>query len=590
MCMAMNRIKLTPCIAALVALLLAPGLAWTQPGRISIDLETVAEAGNAAAGARHRVALDATLNPQGSGLHVNSNEPLEDFLIPTVLTLDPPDGITFNGVAWPTPVMLEQQGADQPLAVFEEEFAIGAAFDISSDLAPGLYTVPGRLRYQACDERMCYIPTTANFEFQFDVVASGTPSSAMHGDVFNGMTFVDAIESPPTPEPVLVATVDDGTALTRLAEFTVMGTTGGYLNEDQFVEFIDRAESGEAERGWFEGRGPLAIFALILVGGLALNLTPCVLPMIPINLAIIGAGAKAGSRRRGFALGSAYGIAMALVYGVLGLVVILTAGTFGTINASPWFNLGIALLFVVLAGAMFDLFAIDFSRFQDRFAAGSSGKGSFLVAFGMGSVAALLAGACVAPVVIQVIVFSSNLYGTGTTLALALPFVLGIGMAIPWPIAGAGLTFMPKPGPWMVRVKQAFGVFILGTAVYYGYLSYGLFSQRWVDPTQVADSVQELIDEGWYPSLSQGLAAAEAEDKLVLVDIWATWCKNCLTMDQTTLKAAGVQTALEDYVKVKFQAEDLTVTPAQEVMERFEAIGLPAYAILRPGAPVSPSN
>ena len=170
MCMAMNRIKLTPCIAALVALLLAPGLAWTQPGRISIDLETVAEAGNAAAGARHRVALDATLNPQGSGLHVNSNEPLEDFLIPTVLTLDPPDGITFNGIAWPTPVMLEQQGADQPLAVFEEEFAIGAAFDISSDLAPGLYTVPGRLRYQACDERMCYIPTTANLKAKFDQI------------------------------------------------------------------------------------------------------------------------------------------------------------------------------------------------------------------------------------------------------------------------------------------------------------------------------------------------------------------------------------------------------------------------------------
>ena len=61
-------------------------------------------------------------------------------------------------------------------------------------------------------------------------------------------------------------------------------------------------------------------------------------------------------------------------------------------------------------------------------------------------------------------------------------------------------------------------------------------------------------------------------------------------LEKTTLKAAGVQTALEDYVKVKFQAEDLTVTPAQEVMERFEAIGLPAYAILRPGAPVSPSN
>src|SRR5436305_13394097 len=77
----------------------------------------------------------------------------------------------------------------------------------------------------------------------------------------------------------------------------------------------------------FEGRGPLMILLLVLIGGLALNLTPCVLPMIPINLAIIGAGAQAGSRTRGFMLGSAYGTAMALVYGAIGLVVILTAGT-----------------------------------------------------------------------------------------------------------------------------------------------------------------------------------------------------------------------------------------------------------------------
>ena len=105
--------------------------------------------------------------------------------------------------------------------------------------------------------------------------------------------------------------------------------------------------------------------------------------------------------------------------------------------------------------------------------------------------------------VIQVIVFSSNLYSTGTTVALVLPFFLGIGMALPWPVAGAGLSFMPKPGPWMVHVKHAFGVFILGTAVYYGYLGYGLIAQRWVDPAEVADSVQELLDEGWYASLAQ---------------------------------------------------------------------------------------
>src|SRR5262249_4913844 len=83
-------------------------------------------------------------------------------------------------------------------------------------------------------------------------------------------------------------------------------------------------------------RRPLAILLIVLIGGVALNLTPCVLPMIPINLAIIGAGTQAGigegfpSRARGFLLGATYGGAMAFVYGVLGLIVVLTAGTFGT--------------------------------------------------------------------------------------------------------------------------------------------------------------------------------------------------------------------------------------------------------------------
>ena len=289
-----------------------------------------------------------------------------------------------------------------------------------------------------------------------------------------------------------------GDVLTKLGAFTTTGSAAGYMSSSDFLEFVRKAETGVREQGWFDDRGPLAILLIVLLGGLALNLTPCVLPMIPINLAIIGAGAQAGSRGRGFLLGAAYGAAMAFVYGVLGLIVILTAGTFGTINASPWFNAGIAALFVVLALAMFDVIVIDFSRFGSRFQVAETGRGTFLVAFAMGGIAALLAGACVAPVVIQVVLFSSNLYATGTPAALALPFLLGVGMAIPWPFAGAGIAALPRPGAWMVRVKQLFGAVILATAAYYGYEAYRLFADRWVDPAEVSSSVEEMAKEGWY--------------------------------------------------------------------------------------------
>jgi thiol:disulfide interchange protein DsbD len=541
--------------------------------------------GPARAGSPVRVALKVTV-PEG--LHTQSNTPRDKALIPTTLTIDAPDGVTVDEIIWPPSIDMAQAGAEKPLAVFEREFLIGARLLIPGSRSfTGDLTVPAKLRYQACDANLCYPPATADVAWVIhEVPASATaaPDPARARD-FASIKFGTG-EKPGSPSaqtsPVSPATPQasrNDAAL--LDDFTIAGTTGGYQSTSDFLKFIRDAESGVKTPGLFEGRGPLAILLLVLVGGLALNLTPCVLPMIPINLAIIGAGAQAQSRSRGFLLGSAYGAAMAVVYGILGLVVILTAGTFGTINSSPWFNLGIAILFVVLGLAMFDLLLIDFSKYSTRLT-GSGSSGSVLLAFTMGAVAALLAGACVAPVVIQVVLFSSNLYATGTKIALALPFFLGIGMAIPWPIAGAGIAALPKPGLWMVRVKQAFGVFILATAAYYGYEAYSLFANRWVNPAAVASSVQAQLEAGWYASLPKGLAAAKREHKPVLIDMWATWCKNCLTMDKTTLASEEVKAALSGYVKIKYQAEDPDAQPAKDLLQRLSAPGLPAYAILKP--------
>jgi thiol:disulfide interchange protein DsbD len=538
-------------------------------------------------GVQPGIAMRAAIRVRLSdGLHTNANQPRDPLLIPIVLSVDAPAGVSVEEIVYPESTDLVQEGVDEPLAVYEQEFLIGVQLLVAEGTPAGEIFVPARLRYQACDERVCYIPVTVSTGWTLAVVSGGSAVTARDPEVFAAIAFGTG-DAPPAPvavaaRPVEVPTTGDPLAL--IDQFTLTGSTGGYLGREDFLTFIQDAESGVVQTGWFEGRGLFVILFIVLIGGLALNLTPCVLPMIPINLAIIGAGAQAGSRRRGFLLGSAYGAAMALVYGVLGLVVILTAGTFGTINASPWFNVAIAGVFVVLGLAMFDVFTIDFSRWSTRFNVGGGSRGTFLVAFGMGSVAALLAGACVAPVVIQVVLFSSSLYSSGMTVALALPFLLGLGMALPWPVAGAGISAMPKPGAWMVHVKHAFGVLILGTSVYYGYLGYTLFADRWVDASDVAASVEQKLKEGWHASLAEGLAVAEREQKPVLVDMWATWCKNCLTMDATTLADPAIIGALDGYVRVKFQAEDPDEPTVREVMQRFGAIGLPTYVILEPNA------
>jgi thioredoxin:protein disulfide reductase len=561
---------------------LATVAAHGQIRRPKAEVTPIADSDGVYAGGPARVALQVSV-PEG--LHTQSNKPRDPNLIPTLLTIDAPAGVTVEELVFPPSTDLKQAGQDQPLAVFEREFVIGVRLGVGANVPAGTIAVPAHLRYQACDANLCYAPATQDVEWRLTVVPPGAPLSPAHRDVFGTIAFghgeapvrVPGMAAPPAGQ----APQDARDGLAKLANFATLGSNGGYLNADEFLRFMHNAENGVKERGMFEGRGPLMILLLVFVGGLALNLTPCVLPMIPINLAIIGAGAQAGSRGRGFLLGSAYGAAMAIVYGVLGLVVILTAGTFGTINSSPWFNLGIAILFVVLGLAMFDVLFIDFSRFSNRFQTGAN-RGSVALAFTMGAVAALLAGACVAPVVIQVVLFSSNLYATGTRLALALPFCLGAGMAIPWPIAGAGLAALPKPGAWMVRVKQAFGVFIIATALYYGYEAYSIFANRWVDPAAVASSVDAQLKAGWHASLAEGLDTAAREQKPVLIDMWATWCKNCLTMDKTTLENADVQSALKGYVKIKFQAEDPDAQPAKAVMQQFDAVGLPTYVILRP--------
>ena len=319
----------------------------------------------------------------------------------------------------------------------------------------------------------------------------------------------------------------------------------GYMPADQFIAFLGGADPSAVA----VGGGFLAIAAMAVLGGLALNLTPCVLPMIPVNLIVIGQ-----SVRRGLL----YGLGIVFAYGALGVAAAVGGMAFGTIQSNPWFNAGVAAVFAALGLALAGAFRLDFSA--KRFRAG---------AFLMGAMSAVLAGACVAPVLVSVLLLTADMYARGNALSLALPFAVGVGMALPWPFLGAGMRVLPKPGAWMKWVNRAFAAAVFGFAAWYGHLAWRGFAGDGGAVVVVADGVIEATP-ATFPEI---IASAR---RPVLVDCWASWCKNCAAMDRV-MAEPSVRDALKPYAVIRLRAEDIRELRKLPGFERVQ--GLPAFAV-----------
>jgi thiol:disulfide interchange protein len=509
-----------------------------------------------AAAGPFRIAVTARdwLSPTGAVLVVSYAFPSNYYLYADSLVVSaaPPARLTLR--AMPPSVRHDdpQLGAT---SVYTQSF--DQVWVVAPPVPPELAVSVG---YQGCGDGLCFLPRT----LRVVVTAQGVRTEPAVGG------------SAATP----ATTADSG----WLAGWHRAGSASGYVAPRDFIGFLDTVDGAPTRlssdggswsafaadpSAFVRTHGLLWTLLLVLVGGVLLNLTPCVLPMIPINLGIIGAGAREGSRRRGLLLGAAYGAGIALVYGALGLVVVLTGSVFGALQGSPWFSAAMAVLFLALALALFDVIVIDLTRFQP----GTAGRGRYGAACVAGGVSALLAGACVAPVVVAVLVLAGALYAQGTTVALALPFLLGVGMALPWPLAGAGLSWLPKPGRWMVWIKYGFGILVLVLAVYYGRLAWTGFR-----PVATRDG---SIAAGDASAWQAALAAARAQGRPVFVDFWATWCKNCTAMEHATFRDAAVTARLAGYTVLKVQAERPDAEPARGMLQALGVNGLPTYLVLR---------
>ena len=337
--------------------------------------------------------------------------------------------------------------------------------------------------------------------------------------------------------------------------------------------------------------GLLLSLLLVFLAGMGASLTPCVFPMIPITMAIIGA--KGGGKTRGFALSCMLVLGMAVTYTSLGIIAAKSGAVFGAAAQKPAFLIPMALLFVAFSLSLFGAFEIALPPSIAMKLQGDGARKGFGGAFLMGLVLGPLSAPCVGPVIGAVLVGIAQ-QGDVWLGALQL-FVFALGMGVLFLVVGTFSAALPKSGDWLTRFKRIMGLIVLGFAVWsirlivpqwllfflmgsvqlIGAAVFGLFEPaegflaqirkgfavlllvlgivHWIKANEVAFNVSlisgngriataETEHAGWLEQDLEGaLAKAKVERKLVLVDIYADWCAQCKELDEKTWPDASVK-------------------------------------------------
>lgn len=388
-----------------------------------------------------------------------------------------------------------------------------------------------------------------------------------------------------------------------------------------------------------EAKGELSwrAIGLFFLAGLGLTFTPCVLPMLPILSGVVLRGQTGGMRS--FLLSLAYVLPMAGGFALLGALM----GVFGAeLNLqarlqSPWILVPFALFFVAFALAMFGLFELRLpqalSARLDR-VAGNARGGSFTGAALLGAISSLLVSPCVsAPLAGALLYISASGDALGGGLKL---FALGLGMGAPLVLfATGGGALLPRSGPWMVSVRNTFGVLLLAVAVWmlervlpgplalalWGLLAAGSalflgtleFTQKtarqklaqllglvllvyalaaWVGalqgnsdplrplPQSSAVRADSATGDGWLTlattaELDAQLAAARAAGQPLMLDWYADWCVSCKVFEREVFAHPQVAPRLAGYRLIRF---DITDSNAEQraLLDRYQLFGPPA--------------
>lgn len=516
--------------------------------------------------------------------HINSVSPSDESFIKTEVLTSAADFKALN-FYYPQHKMYKFEFSTTEIPVYEGEIVIGLTLIPKKDIKEGVYAVPVELSYQACDNAACYPPKSLKSEIKINISKKG---AEINKDVFAKIDFSKPLKS----------------------ETTVKET----LKENERVEGQNPDE--EKVSKFIEEKGLILGILIIFVWGLALNLTPCIYPLIPITISYFGSQSS-GNKFQSIMMGVFYALGMSVTYSLLGLFAALTGSILGTALQNPIVIIVIALVFIALSTSMFGLWEI---RVPQKLAleGNKNRKGLFGSLF-MGLLVGFIAAPCIGPIVLSLLVYVGKL--GNPFMGFFLFFVLSMGLGVPYIFLAAfssSISKLPRSGEWMISVKIIFGlvliimalntlgplipeniysiVFPLSIILSGIYLiifdNKGLNAKGYtkvkyaIAIAGIAFGVWTLKPEShtaevaWknLSSVEQIEASIKSENKPIMIDFYADWCAQCKELDKYTYVDGKVVELSKSLNNIKI---DLTKENS-DISTKYGIKGLPVVLFMKP--------
>lgn len=522
-----------------------------------------------------------------SGWHANANPPSPDYMIPTEVSLTAAGGLSAGKPLYPPSEPLKVAFEDQPLAVYSGTVVIDVPVRAAAGAADGAHTLKGKVRFQGCNDQVCMPPNDVAFALAVTVTGGVAPGAATAAPT-EPASADSAGRAPPAPD----VNAAPPTSHAGAAPAPSAGGKAGAL--------ADAMKKGGL--WWF-----LALF----LGGLALNLTPCVFPMIGITVSVFGAR-KQEPPLKVLSHAVAYVLGIAVTYSVLGVIAALTGGLFGAALQNPWVNVVLGLLFVALSLSMFGLYEMQPPTWLLQRMGGASAT-SLAGIFVSGLAVGIIAAPCVGPFVVAVLALIAQ-HG-GVAFGFQTMFTLALGLGFPYlflALFSNLIQNLPRSGDWMLWVKKVFGVLLVAIGLYYVLIGLAPAWAPWVMPVALAlggvylgfidrhgsqkagfrgfkmalglvavagavVSVMTLRAEGirFEPYSEAAMQQAIAQGQPFVLEFSATWCIPCHELDRYTFTDRRVIDLSRRYRMFKVDLTHYDAPESQAARARFGVTGVP---------------